>query len=84
MDPVDPITLDCVWANGISTCLAEEESMASAAESSLPFRIAHDSTSLAISKPIIKAHGGLISAVNDWLAGATFHFTPPIAGKRST
>jgi signal transduction histidine kinase/integral membrane sensor domain MASE1 len=39
---------------------------------------------LAISKSIIEAHGGLIWAVDNSLGGATFHFSIPVTGKRST
>jgi C4-dicarboxylate-specific signal transduction histidine kinase len=39
---------------------------------------------LAISKSIIEAHGGVIWATDNAAAGATFHFSLPVAGKRST
>jgi two-component system sensor kinase FixL len=38
---------------------------------------------LAISKSIIEAHGGLIWAVNNPIAGATLHFSLPAAGNSS-
>jgi len=39
---------------------------------------------LAISKSIIEAHGGRIWATDNATAGATFHFSLPLAGRRST
>jgi signal transduction histidine kinase/integral membrane sensor domain MASE1 len=38
---------------------------------------------LAIAKSIIEAHGGLIWATDNATAGATFHFSLPVAGKGS-
>jgi signal transduction histidine kinase len=38
---------------------------------------------LAISKSIIEAHGGLIWVTNNATAGATFHFSLPVADMRS-
>jgi len=38
---------------------------------------------LAISKSIIEAHGGLIWAEDNSIAGATFHFSLPTPGARS-
>ena len=39
---------------------------------------------LAISKSIIEAHGGSIWATDNATAGATFHFSLPLADRRST
>jgi signal transduction histidine kinase len=38
---------------------------------------------LAISKSIVQAHGGCIWVTDNETAGTTFHFSLPLAGKRS-